>query len=43
MDWRVIFYKDANGNEPAKDSILEQSHSAIGEILHVFDLLYQLN
>ena len=41
MDWHVIFYKDKEGNEPVKDFILEQSHGAIGEILHVFDLLYR--
>jgi len=43
MDWRVVFYKDADDNEPVKDFILGQSNSAIGEILHVFDSLYQLN
>ena len=25
MVWRVIFYRDANGNEPVKDFILEQT------------------
>lgn len=32
---------DKAGNEPVKDFILEQPDGAIGEILHVFDLLYQ--
>ena len=43
MDWRVIFYKDQDGNEPVKDFILEQSDGAIAEILHVFDLLYRFD
>ena len=41
MDWRIVFYRDGNGDEPVKDFILEQPHGAIGEILHVFDLLYR--
>ena len=43
MDWRVILYRDDDGNEPVKDFILEQPHGAIGEILHVFDLLYRFD
>jgi len=43
MDWHVIFYKDRDGSEPVKDFILQQSDGAIGEILHVFDLLYRFN
>ncbi|OGO19949.1 MAG: hypothetical protein A2Z15_03140 [Chloroflexi bacterium RBG_16_50_11] len=43
MDWRVIFYMDKDGNEPVKDFILEQPDGAIGEILHVFDLLYRFD
>ena len=43
MDWRVIFYRDEDGNEPVKDFILNQSDSAIGTILHVFDLLYRFD
>jgi phage-related protein len=43
MDWRVIFYKDKNGNEPVKNFILEQPEGAIGEIIHVFDLLYRFD
>lgn len=43
MDWRVVLYKDDDGNEPVKDFILEQPHGAIGEILHVFDLLYRFD
>jgi phage-related protein len=43
MDWRVIFYKDKNGNEPVKNFILEQPEGAIGEIIHVFDLLYKFD
>jgi len=35
------FYRDKAGNEPVKDFVLHQSHGAIGEILHVFDLLYK--
>lgn len=40
MDWHVIFYRDKHGSEPVKDFILQQPHGAIGEIFHVFDLLY---
>jgi len=43
MDWRVVFYRDKVGNEPAKDFILAQSDEAIGAILHVFDLLYRFD
>ena len=43
MDWRVIFYRDDNGNEPVKEFILAQSDDAIGEILHVFKLLYRFH
>ena len=43
MYWRIIFYKDKSGNEPVKEFILNQSDGAIGEILHVFDLLYRFN
>jgi phage-related protein len=43
MDWRIIFYKDKSGNEPVKEFILNQSDGAIGEILHVLDLLYRFN
>jgi len=43
MDWRVVFYKDENGNEPVKNFILEQPDGAIGEIIHVFDLLYKFD
>lgn len=43
MNWRVIFYKDNDGNEPVKDFILEQSDETIGAILHVFDLLYRFD
>ncbi len=43
MDWRVVLYKDDDGNEPVKDFILEQPFGAIGEILHVFDLLYRFD
>jgi phage-related protein len=43
MNWRVVFYKDAQGTEPVKQFILEQNHAAIGEILHVFDLLYKFD
>jgi phage-related protein len=41
MQWTVVFYKDRTGSEPVKEFILEQSDGAIGEILHVFDLLYK--
>ncbi|MDO8717310.1 MAG: type II toxin-antitoxin system RelE/ParE family toxin [Dehalococcoidales bacterium] len=41
MDWRIVFYRDVSGEEPVKDFILEQPDGAIGEILHVFDLLYR--
>lgn len=43
MDWRVVFYRNADGEEPVKDFILNQPHSAIAEILHVFNLLYKFN
>ena len=43
MDWRVVFYRDGDGNEPVKNFILEQSDEAIGAILHVFDLLYRFD
>ena len=43
MNWHIIFYKDRDGNEPVKDFILEQPHNAIGEILHVFDLLHKFD
>lgn len=43
MDWQVVFYKDESGSEPVKEFILNQSDAAIGEILHVFDLLYRFN
>ena len=43
MDWRVIFYRDKDGNEPVKDFILERPDDAIGAILHVFDLLYRFD
>jgi phage-related protein len=43
MEWQVIFYKDNKGVEPVKDFILNQPDGAIGEILHVFDLLYKFN
>lgn len=43
MTWRVVFYRDDTGTEPVKDFILEQSDGAIGEIIHVFDLLYRFD
>ena len=43
MGWQIIFYKDGAGNEPVKNFILEQPDGAIGEILHVFDLLYRFD
>lgn len=43
MAWQVIFYRDEDGQEPVKDFILKQTDSAIGEILHVFDLLYRFD
>ena len=43
MNWQVVFYRDEEGNEPVKEFILNQSDGAIGEILHVFDLLYRFN
>ncbi len=43
MDWQIIFYKDEQGKEPVKDFILNQPDGAIGEILHVFDLLNRFN
>lgn len=41
MEWHVIFYRNKDGNEPVKEFILEQPDGAIGEILHVFNLLYR--
>jgi phage-related protein len=43
MEWRVIFYQDEWGNEPVKEFILTQPRGAIGEIIHVFDLLYRFD
>jgi phage-related protein len=43
MDWHVVFYIDAEGNEPVKEFILRQSDGAIAEILHVFKLLMKFN
>ena len=43
MDWRVVFYMDAKGNEPVKDFILAQPDRAIAEILHVLKLLREFN
>lgn len=43
MGWRVVLYKDDGGSEPVKDFILKQPDGAIGEILHVFDLLYRFD
>jgi len=43
MNWQVVFYIDADGNEPVKDFILAQSDGAIAEILHVFKLLKEFN
>jgi len=43
MNWQVVFYRDEEGNEPVKEFILNQPDGAIGEILHVFDLLYRFN
>ena len=43
MDWRVVFYRGDGGNEPVKEFILAQSHGAIGEIIHVFNLLYRFD
>ena len=43
MDWHVVFYMDAKGNEPVKDFILGQSDGAIAEILHVLKLLREFN
>lgn len=43
MEWRVVFYQDVGGNEPVKEFILAQPDGAIGEILHVFDLLYRFD
>lgn len=43
MEWRVVFYRNDDGEEPVKDFILNQPHGAIGEILHVIDLLYRFN
>ena len=43
MDWLVVFYMDAKGNEPVKDFILAQPDRAIAEILHVFKLLREFN
>ena len=41
MIWTVVFYKDREGREPVKDFILNQFDGAIGEILHVFNLLHR--
>ena len=41
MNWQAVFYRDGNGWEPVKDFILEQPDGAIGEIIHVFDLLHR--
>jgi len=43
MDWQVVFYQDADGNEPVKDFILAQSKGTQAEIIRVMDLLYRLN
>jgi phage-related protein len=43
MVWHVIFYKGEDGDQPVKDFILEQSDGAIGEILHVVDLLHKFD
>jgi len=43
MNWQVVFYIDADGNEPVKDFILAQPDGAIAEILHVFKLLKEFN
>jgi len=43
MDWRVVFYRDDTGSEPVKEFILAQPDGAIGEIIHVFDLLYRFD
>jgi len=43
MDWHVVFYMDSAGNEPVKDSILEQSDGAIAEIIHVLKPLREFN
>ncbi len=43
VDWQVVFYMDADGNEPVKDFILAQSDGTIAEILHVFKLLREFN
>lgn len=43
MTWKVVFYKDEDGNEPVKDFILQQPHGAIAEIIHVFDLLHRFD
>jgi phage-related protein len=42
-DWKILFYKDSEGNEPVKDFILQRSDKAIAEILHVFKLLRDFN
>jgi phage-related protein len=41
MEWQVVFYKDETGDEPVKNFILEQPNGAVGEIIHVFDLLHK--
>jgi len=43
VDWQVVFYMDAESNEPVKDFILRQDDGTIAEILHVFKLLRQFN
>jgi phage-related protein len=43
MEWRAVFYRDINGEEPVKVFILQQPDGAVAEILHVFDLLYRFD
>ena len=43
MVWNVIFFRDKTGDEPVKEFILAQSDGAIGEIIHVLDLLYKFD
>jgi phage-related protein len=42
-NWKILFYTDAEGNEPVKDFILQNTDKAIAEILHVFKLLREFN
>jgi phage-related protein len=42
-EWIVKFYEDENGQEPVKDFIVMQPYKARAEIIHVFDMLYQIN